>query len=390
VLNSVISKTASAAIMVRGNHHIIRNNVMHDLGYVAAASDGIQTSDASNLQISHNTVFNTSSIGISAKAKASRITYNHVWNIGRQKTDAAAINAFDLGDAEGTEVAYNLVHDVVAYRNVEDKSRKHYGGKGIRFDSGEAQLGNSHYTVHDNIVYDTTSHSIIIWGLKNNQPNCQDAKINVYNNTVESEIYVVKKDDHSHHGTVVQNNLAHQYSYGHTELIPDGLTLAKNLLYNCEIPNNFNRNAIVDKPFPSPLSEASLPKDYVPIEEGGKVKSPYKYSQIKIDDVEIGAKIFTAGAVVLEKDIANLSASIDSAEPQKIKISGLPVGRKVPESFQVKVGDSPAFSDCYNLTDTKNGNTTVVCQLDSYVTSGSDRQISVSLDGKTFTPIVRN
>ena len=389
LINSVISKTASAAIVVRGNHHIIQNNVIHDAGYVAAASDGIQMSDAKNLQVSNNTIFNTSSVAMSAKAKNSEITYNHVWNIGLQKTDTAAINAFDLGDAEGMEVAYNLVHDILSYRNVENKSQKHYGGKGIRFDSGKTQLGNSNYIIHDNIVYNTNSHSIVIWGLQDSHLNYKNANINVYNNTVESKIFVVNRDDFDHKETLIEKNLAHQYSYGSKELVPDGLTLVNNLLYNGEVPENLNRQAILDQPFPSPVSEASLPNYYLPSQEAGVVQSPYKDSQIQLGDLDIGAKSFTAGAIILEKDIPNLSASINDEKSQQVKISGLPIGRKVPESFQVKVGDSPAFSNCYNLTDTANGKTTVICEINLEQQTG-DRQVFVSFNGQRFTAISDN
>ncbi len=381
-LNSTIRDTASSAIYVNGKDNIIQNNIITNTGYTSAVGDGIQiVNSSSNVEVSYNTIFNTANIGIASVGKKAKVTHNHLWNIGLQKTDTAAINSWGAGDAEGTEFAYNLVHDVVAYR----AAPIHYGGKGIRLDAGGSRLGNSNYEIHDNIVYDTTGDSIVIWGLQENQPNYGNAKNYVENNTVES-IRLTDKENYDFAGTVVKNNIANKYSFGfapkpsHKE--SKGAIVENNLFYLTELPNNLHSGQV----FSGNQNIKQMITEYFPFAESGNIQLPYQQSYFQNNQQQIGARPFVAGAVIIDEDLLKLSAHLTVQTPETIQLSGLPMGRKIPSSFQLKLEDGSVYSDCYNITDTKTANTTVNCEIN--IQDVRDNQnVYVSLKGENFQPI---
>ncbi|WP_206756761.1 right-handed parallel beta-helix repeat-containing protein [Planktothricoides raciborskii] len=381
LINSQVGKTAAEALQVRGKNHKIYNNVFHDSGYNSAISDGIQFyGDARDILFSNNTVFNSGGVGISATLKNSQIIYNHVWNIGRQKTDTAGINSWNGGDAEGTEIAYNLVHDVWAYLD----NTQHNGGAGIRLDSGGSPLGNSNYKIHDNIVFNTsTRNSIAIWGLTPGNPNYGNAQIDVSNNTLDNSILLFDADGRSHAGTIVRNNLAvkHELVTTSKPKIPDGTTVEYNLFLN-RVENNF---APIDAKLPR---VKSLPSKFLPVLDSGEVFLPFTQASVQISDAAnpiVGANYFLPGALITEPDLAKLKAIFNPQIPDKITLVNLPLGRILPETFRLKVGNANQSVNCVTLIENK-GETTANCQINQ-ANSPENQTISVSLDGNTFKAI---
>jgi hypothetical protein len=383
LINSRIGNTAAEALQVRGKDHEIHNNVFHDMGYAAATSDGIQFyGDARDILFSNNTVFNSGGIGISATLKNSQIIYNHVWNIGRQKTDTAGINSWNGGDAEGTEIAYNLVHDVWAYLD----NTQHHGGAGIRLDSGGSPLGNSNYQIHDNIVFNTsTKNSIAIWGLTSNNPNYGNAQIDVYNNTLDSNILLFDADGRSHAGTILTNNLADRYQLVTTSQpnIPNGVTVEDNLFLN-PVTNNFSWQ---DAGF---ADGKSLPTGFFPVLDSGKVFLPFTNSSLNIGEEQIGSDFFIPGSFIVETDLPNLQANFNPGNPHQLTFTGLPLGRILPDSFQMKRGEKIQSGNCVNLIDIT-GHTTSICEMNLPDTTENNEAVNqafyVSLDGNKFTQI---
>jgi hypothetical protein len=379
-LNSTIKNTASSGMQIKGTAHQVINNVIHDIGYVAAISDGIQMYDAAEIIVNQNTIFNSSSLGISALGKKSQINSNHIWHTGLQKTDTAGINAYNAGDAKGTEIAYNLVHDIVAHFNVKNK---HYGGTGIRLDGGGSPLGSSNYRIHDNIVYNTSAGtSIAIWPLQESHPNYGNSQIFVNNNTVDTKIYLQTTNNNEvHAGTVVNNNIANEYGFGGgANVVPNGVTLENNLFYLTKIKNNLQgQSSLLGN------SNDSL-QDYLPIAESGIVISPATKSSIAQNNLELGARnVGVPGAVILESDLGKLSGLFNPDNPDLMTITEIPLGRKVPESFQVKLENGRVSSDCYNLTDIKTAKTTVNCEIN--LQDVREETVYVSLNGDNFQSI---
>jgi hypothetical protein len=379
--NSQVGKTAAEILNVRGKDHKIYNNVFHDTGYNSAISDGIQFyGDARDILLSNNTVFNSGGLGISATLKNSQIIYNHVWNIGRQKTDTAGINAWNGGDAAGTEIAYNLVHDVWAYLD----NTQHNGGAGIRLDSGGSPLGNSNYKIHDNIVFNTSKDSMAIWGLTPDHPNYRNAQINVYHNTLERNILLFDGDLRSTAGSIVRNNLAAQYQLNstHQPKIPDGVTVENNLFFN-SVKNNF---APRDAKLPR---GKSLPSKFLPVLDSGEVFLPFTQGSVQVGDRIVGANFGTnsvfTGALITEPDLAKLKAIFNPQKPDRITLINLPLGRILPETFRLKVGDGNQPVNCVSLIENM-GETKANCQINP-ADSPENKAISVSFDGNGFKPV---
>ncbi len=381
LINSRIGNTAGP-LTIAGNDHIIQNNVFHDLGYVSASASGLQAKgNPFNIKISQNTIFNTGGIGISAKFKSSEITHNHIWNIGRQKTDLAAINAFNAGDAQGTEIAYNLIHDVWSYND----TAPHWGGYGIRLDAGRAPLGNSHYTIHDNIVFNTSSSSIAVWGILETAENSDDTLINVHNNTVDGRILLAEARN-SLAGTTILHNISSELkSVGHHKNLPQGETIIEettvedNLFLN-DVENNFSwQDAEL-------FDRELLPRELFPILDSGKVIPALGNSSINVDGKTIGAQEFFPGSLLLEEDLSNLVVTINENNPEQLILTGLPLGRVLPENVSIKVGETTQISSCLNLIELT-GHTTSICELNQIDFSNKDQSLYLSLNRDSFTEI---
>lgn len=386
LINSRVGNTAGA-LRIAGNDHIIENNVFHDFGYVSASVSGIQAQgNPYNIKISQNTIFNSGEIGISANFKSSEITHNHIWNIGKQKTDIAAINAYNAGDVKGTEIAYNLIHDVWSYND----TAPHWGGYGIRLDSGGAPLGNSNYNIHNNTIFNTSSSSIGVWGIPDTGDNYDESLINIENNTVDGTILLAESNK-SHAGTKLLNNISNELkTVGHQEkvskgipYIPDEVIVEDNLFLH-DLENNFSWQ---DADFPD---AESLPSNLFPLNDLGKVSLPFTSSSINIDSQTIGAEKFIPGAFLLEEDLSNLigifQETNNESNSQQLMITGLPLGRILPENVSIKLGEITQTSNCLNLIDIE-GHTTSICELNQVDISEQHQSIYLSLNGGSFIEV---
>ncbi|MCL2931601.1 MAG: DUF1565 domain-containing protein [Trichodesmium sp. MAG_R03] len=386
LINSRLGNTAGA-LTIAGNDHTIENNVFHDFGYVAASVSGIQAKgNPYNIKISQNTIFNSGEIGISANFKSSEITHNHIWNIGKQKTDIAAINGYNAGDVKGTEIAYNLIHDVWSYND----TAPHWGGYGIRFDGGGAPLGNSNYNVHNNTIFNTSSSSIGVWGIPDTGDNYNETLINIENNTVDGTILLAEANK-SHAGTKLLNNISNELkTVGHQKkvsksrpYIPDEVIVKDNLFLH-DLENNFSWQ---DADFPD---NESLPSNLFPLNDLGKVSLPFTSSSINIDSQTIGAEKFIPGALLLEEDLSNLVGIFQEKNnennSQQLMITGLPLGRVLPENVSIKLGEITQTANCWNLIDL-DGHTTSICDLNQVDISEQHHSIYLSLNGGSFMEI---
>lgn len=188
VINSTI-KYSSGPILVHGNNHIIENNVIHDIGYSSKSLSGIQDGGkAFEINICDNTIFNCGGIAISATFKKSKVLHNHIWNVNRLKTDSAAINCYNSGDLQGTIVSHNFVHNIQGKKDTIE----HWGGYGIRLDGGGGKKGVSNCKVHNNVVLNTTTSSIGIWGVPDTGDNYMNTLIHVFNNVVDGIILLAE------------------------------------------------------------------------------------------------------------------------------------------------------------------------------------------------------
>ena len=142
-----------------------------------------------------------------------------------------------------------------------------------------------------------------------------------------------------------------------------------------ELENNFSGE---DAGFPD---GESLPRELFPLNDSGKVSLPFTSSSINIGNQTIGADQFLPGALILEEDLSNLVGIFNANNPEQLMITGLPLGRILPENVSIKVGETIQNSNCLNLIDLK-GYSTSICELNQVSES-----IYLSLDGDSFTEI---
>ena len=309
-----------------GNQLII-NNVLHDIGYEGS---GIAISTANidgfnkNL-ITHNTIF-TSGLTMIDLDTGTDVTYNDTYQSHLQCTDIGTIYGWG-GDGKGSIVAYNLVHDSISEHN---GSLNKYGAHGIYLDDD-----TYNYTIYRNITWNTSSPGIATMGTNGTAfagyDELSSSNRKIYNNTVDGTIAAYLKETYNgrptHYiGTEFKNNYAKLlYGFEHQELI-----LSNNFEGDGLFIDKENRNYTL-KPY-SPLIDKGC--ELAPYTQGFTGSSP------DIGAVESTDIPFVAGALIQEKDLAQLFVHCDrKTDNFQCQIENLPVGRKLPENFEMFIGN---------------------------------------------------
>ena len=147
-----VGKTSKDGSSVRVTSGIvIDNNIIRDFGQERQNAVGILVLHASDNKIIHNDISNGYYSAISvgwtwgygrSPSVRNEIAYNHIWNIGTGLlNDMGGI--YTLGDATGTTIHHNRIHDVIS---------GDHRGWGIYLDEGTANI-----LVENNLVYHCTS-----------------------------------------------------------------------------------------------------------------------------------------------------------------------------------------------------------------------------------------
>lgn len=312
IINSTI-KYSSGPILIHGNNHVLKNNVIHDIGYSSKSLSGIQNGgDASEIKICNNTIFNCGGIAISATFKNSLVSSNHVWNVNRLKTDSAAINVYNSGDLQQTVISYNFVHNIQGKKD----DIEHWGGYGIRLDGGGGKKGVSNCKIHNNVVLNTTTSSIGIWGVPDTGDNYMNTLIYVFNNVVDG-IILLAEANKSFQGTKITNNVSvaiNSVGYNASDY-PDKKPDQTIIPFGCTVKNNtFNNN----------IKLGGIDNETITL--------PYSHSFTLFDD-SIGYSDIHPGAHLKQNHLNNLQIC-----PQKndLKITNIPIGFTFPELLKVR------------------------------------------------------
>ena len=173
---------------------VIRANHIHHGGTRYAAGCGILVRDASDIEISENTVHDFLYTGISVGwiwGYADSATYgnlvreNYIYNIGNgDLSDMGGI--YMLGRQSGTVVSENRIHDVKCHV---------YGAWGIYLDEGSSNM-----TVENNAVYNTGKESFHLHYGRDNV---------IRNNLLYGEgssTFIISKNE-EHNQAVLENNI---------------------------------------------------------------------------------------------------------------------------------------------------------------------------------------
>lgn len=346
-----------------GNRFI--NNVGYDMSYMGTAPSigggivGNNGTGATFHKVQQNTLWNSGYYTVNIGPGVS-IDHNDAYQSHLQISDLGTMYNWNT-DALGAEVAYNYVHD--NYAEVDNSLLK-YGGHGIYLDD---YSDNS--VIHHNITWSTTSPGIFVFG--KDLPGPGHRKI--YNNTVDGVLSAGEKSDQTLIGTEYRNNIA--MSFGLTN---PNLSLSNNLLGEGGWVNRFGR-------------DYGLRNDSVALNQGGLLP-PYTdgYTGAAPDQgaLEYGRIPFVAGALVRERDLAGLQASCEPNFPgttATCTITNLPLGRKLANEFQLKIGTAGVAQNCLTPMNYLTNQGVGICK--SVPTGGLSgvQPISVHLNGGWVT-----
>lgn len=306
LLNSTIAYSAGNGVMISGNHIQVFNNVVHDVDYMAGDSAAIDASalTPTDVDISYNTLYNTGRSGLLHRTiRQSRILHNEIYNVGLQMKDLGITYAWG-SNGQGTEIAYNLVHDNLAAGNAT----------GIYLDNG-----CSNYIVHHNVSWNDD------FALQVNTPGNFHK---LYNNTLVGRVRSVAAwpfpGDES--GTEFRNNIF----TGSTQI--DATAAKSNNLPSTTSPQ------FVDAAHSNYQLQATSPA-----RDAGLVLSPYTdgYMGAAPDEgaYEFGAPVWTAGAGKNHQPV--LDAGVSPAFPTVAENSTTHLGLLVTELLALSAGGSP-------------------------------------------------
>ncbi len=378
-----------------GGNHLIRNMVISDC-FVS----GIEMKNTtSNIRVENVTVYNQAGTAISAEAMPNQVLYSHGYQSALFTTDCGTLNALNDFDGLGSEWAYNWMHDALGSVNA---ARDWYGSPAIRLDSGP-----SNFLIHHNIAWNTTQpeKTIAIWALGSGQVNYQDAKIRLYNNTVDQQIGFIEtvSTPASIKGVEMSNNLTGvgmSISSSGTDatgkLYITDMALRNNLFNNTSIPNNptpphsANRQGATGWTAPaSPPFGYQLGASSQAINNGTTVAGitdGFVGAAPDIGALESGLKPFVPGAKVRAQDLAGLTVTPTLVSNSvKFVVSGLPTGRSLPDSFRLKIAANAASNDFTHNFDFPNN--TVTATYNALSTAGAGQAVQVSLDGTDFVTL---
>jgi hypothetical protein len=398
IINSLLYELPTITISVNAaDDVIISNNVIHNAGYVMSSSDGIQTPSQPNRPlITHNTIYDTSHLGISvATAQQGNVRHNRVYNIAKQKTDTSGINVWNGGNSNGTEISYNLVHDVIGYSTGKDEVNgvTHFGGKGIRLDAGDAPAGNFNYKIHHNIIYNTSSNSMSIHGNSDSQRLAaglvagQDSGNEIFNNTVDGILFVVERENVDHKGSAYKNNIiGDNFWLGGVSVAPDDAVVSHNI-----IQTNGNSiatdNLQVDPLWVDPENGDFRLQSGSPAIDAGTEVAPFTNgfagNAPDIGALEYGQPIFSAGATITYEQLFNIEITCTQDGTIACTLTNFPVGRVIPNEFTIRIGNLSNQNCEYDYDPTQHITTEASCSIDPEGASGAVG-VQLSLDGVNF------
>jgi hypothetical protein len=341
IQNSVLGYSAGAIANLSyyydsGNppqtHNRFINNVAFDTSYMAnqPGITGVNAGGgAGNHLMEHNTMFYSGAVLVDMAL--GHIRYNDVYQSHQQISDLGTIYTWN-SDGHGSETAYNFVHDNYGEWN---QTYSFWGGNGIYPDDNARN-----YVIHHNIIWGHTSNGIATFGL---EPSGAGGYRKFYNNTVDGSMSFLLKPERqqTNVGTEVRNNIVAIKTAGDGYDDPN-LIKSNNLLGNGLYVNR-------------PAADYRLRADS-PAINAGMVLAPYTNGFVgaapDIGALEFGGSLFMAGAKVRTGDVAALTASCqqDSAgDTATCTVSNLPLGRKLPLDFELRIGTATAGVGCWTV-----------------------------------------
>jgi alpha-tubulin suppressor-like RCC1 family protein len=142
-----ITNTDGGAIEFQGspgqsNNNTVNNSYFHAIDWSAADQKGLMVTiyeGGRDMYFTNNSVHLTGASSVLSIGDAPKVFYNEVWDVGHLQTDGAVVQVMQ-GEAPGSIIAYNWIHDIIKY--------------GARFDAPIGQAGEGRNgTMHHNVIW---------------------------------------------------------------------------------------------------------------------------------------------------------------------------------------------------------------------------------------------
>jgi len=337
VTDSYFYGSAVVAIGASGTNMRIENNVIRDFGYahygsaILARNGGVHGNRtlASKNQFLRNTAFNGGHTIVTTDP-ALDVKYNRIYNSHLRGSDVGAVGIAST-DGLGSEIAYNVISDALGPKD----NGVLYGSFGIYFD-----YECRNYTVHHNIVYNTTGSS---YQLMPNRAAFLAGVTNMgmkfYHNTGDGDFGLIAPQDIP--GVDVRNNLVRRFlnaGNGNYTSLPN-VQFSNNTAYATDAAAPYRNRLNRDLRFATGSSTGV---------NAGTVISPYSDGFVgaapDTGALEFDQAAFIAGATVTQRQLSLLTVTniAQSGNLVDVQFGNLPEGRSPALTLQVRIG-SGAF-----------------------------------------------
>lgn len=320
IRDSTVGYAAGHAVRLRGPRSRAVNNVIHDAGYVTNGCN-IAT-EGEGILVAQNTLRGTGNqtcLDLSRTAR-SKALYNDISHSGRLIIDEAAVWVARDTDGQGTEIAWNLIHDTHA-----PSDGKEYFGNGAIYLEGRVK----NFVIHHNVMWNIAGPGIYLPGVEG-----EFSGIQVFNNTCDANFNVLKPA-----GVTLKNNVFWAFQF---DRVPPG-DLGSNVTFRKQYPNVL---FLKDPGFANPAAFDFRPRPGSPLIDRGVAVPPwtdgFSGRAPDVGALEHGGSPWVAGAVVSERHLPRLRLSYSgpASSSTVFTVLNVPADRKLPPDFRLKIGDN--------------------------------------------------
>jgi ELWxxDGT repeat protein len=194
--NISITNTDGGAIEFQGspgqtNNNTVNNSYFHAIDWSAADQKGLMVTiyeGGRDMYFTNNTIHLTGASSVLSIGDAPKVFYNEVWDVGHLQTDGAVVQVMQ-GEASGSEIAYNWIHDVIKY--------------GARFDAPIGQAGTgANGTMHHNVIWNAVGGLMV-------KGDYHDINNNtVFNSSGKNDMIILTDDDVNNGNSTIHQNAA--------------------------------------------------------------------------------------------------------------------------------------------------------------------------------------
>lgn len=234
---NVFEYTDGEALLLAGNNHFVSNNYFHHIDWSCAETQSLGLSiysSGTDLTFDHNIMHTLGASATLNLGERAKVLYNDISNTGLSQSDGSIVQ-ITKGIVEGTETAYNWLHDTEKY--------------GFRFDAvaGDAENAGKEGLAHHNVIWNLGKDGFggIGMMIKGDQQE-------IYNNTVfncdKTDILIIDEGGITNLDTYTINNAADIISNHRTNDVSSSNDIPGFASFNYSLFNDHtnNKTATID------------------------------------------------------------------------------------------------------------------------------------------------